>query len=303
MERIQTILVGLALRPRRAALGVGSRGALNQALWLARNLPAKLTLVLSTFERRPWNDEDEALLAEIEAEVREAGVEAEVKRVEERAWVVLARAAMAGLGELVIVGKRDELAEEGRKLGSQAIKLLRKCPVPVWVVKPEHDLVHKLVLAATDLTPVGDDVIDAAAFVAEQHRVEHPDCELHVVHAFQIPMELQLEGSRLSEEEYAARLDAIKSSAKAVIDERLGETSFDGDSIVHVGKRAPHLAIREAVEHLHPDLLVMGTVSRGGLAGMLVGNTAERLLDRVDCSLLAVKPDGFVCPLDPEPPW
>ena len=56
-------------------------------------------------------------------------------------------------------------------------------------------------------------------------------------------------------------------------------------------------AIREAVEHLHPDLLVMGTVSRGGLAGFLIGNTAERLLDRVDCSLLTVKPNEFVSPV------
>ena len=221
-----------------------------------------------------------------------ACVDPHARRTDERGWVALTRAAMADEGQLVVVGKRDGSAAEGRRLGSQAIKLLRKCPAPVWVVKPEHDLVHKLVLAATDLTPVGDAAVEAAAFVAEHHR-----CPLHVVHAFQVALELQLESSNLSEEEYAARLDVIKSAAQSEIDEVLNRSVFDGESVLHVGKKSPHLAIREAVEHLLPDLLVMGTVSRGGLPGVLVGNTAERLLDRIDCSLLTVKPADFVCPL------
>ena len=43
-----------------------------------------------------------------------------------------------------------------RLFGSEDMHLLRKCPCPVWVVRPEHDLVHRLVLAATALSPVGD---------------------------------------------------------------------------------------------------------------------------------------------------
>ncbi len=292
MKEIRTILVGLSLRPRRAEVTVGSLGALHQARWLAEHLPASLVVVVSSFERRPWSDEDEAALEEVLAPLREAGIELRVQRTEERAWIALTQAVLAGEGDLVIVGKRDEPDQEGRRLGSQAIKLLRKCPGPVWVVKPEHDLIHKLVLAATDLSPVGDAAVDAGAYVAEHHH-----CELHIVHAFQISMELQLEASRLTEEEYAARLEAIRSAAQAHIDEVLSRSIFDGESVVHIGKKSPHLAIREAVEHLHPDLLVMGTVSRGGLPGFLVGNTAERLLDRVDCSLLTVKPADFVSPL------
>jgi hypothetical protein len=33
------------------------------------------------------------------------------------------------------------------------------------------------------------------------------------------------------------------------------------------------------------------------VAGLLVGNTAERMLDRVECSLLTIKPEGFVSPV------
>jgi nucleotide-binding universal stress UspA family protein len=55
------------------------------------------------------------------------------------------------------------------------------------------------------------------------------------------------------------------------------------------------LANRELVE-----LIVMGTVSRTGLAGFFIGNTAEKVLHSIDCSVLAVKPEGFVTPVKTE---
>jgi len=54
----------------------------------------------------------------------------------------------------------------------------------------------------------------------------------------------------------------------------------------------PALAKRKGIE-----LIVMGTVCRTGIAGFIVGNTAENILQQVDCSVLAVKPDGFVSPV------
>jgi nucleotide-binding universal stress UspA family protein len=48
------------------------------------------------------------------------------------------------------------------------------------------------------------------------------------------------------------------------------------------------------------DLVVMGTVARSGIAGLLMGNTAERVLRKLPGSVLAVKPDGFVSPVRPD---
>jgi nucleotide-binding universal stress UspA family protein len=45
------------------------------------------------------------------------------------------------------------------------------------------------------------------------------------------------------------------------------------------------------------DLLVMGTVCRTGISGFLIGNTAEEVLNQIDCSVLTVKPEGFVTPV------
>ena len=45
------------------------------------------------------------------------------------------------------------------------------------------------------------------------------------------------------------------------------------------------------------DLIVMGTIVRTGVAGALMGNTAEHVLDQVECSVLTIKPDGFISPV------
>ncbi|MBE0500573.1 MAG: universal stress protein [Desulfuromonadales bacterium] len=51
------------------------------------------------------------------------------------------------------------------------------------------------------------------------------------------------------------------------------------------------------MEKRKPDIVVMGTVARTGLPGLLIGNTAEFVLARISCSILAIKPQGFNTPV------
>ena len=44
-------------------------------------------------------------------------------------------------------------------------------------------------------------------------------------------------------------------------------------------------------------VIVMGAVSRMGVAGLLIGDTAESILRQVDCSVVTVKPDEFITPV------
>ncbi len=59
------------------------------------------------------------------------------------------------------------------------------------------------------------------------------------------------------------------------------------------GNLIPALAAAREV-----SLIVMGTVCRSGVAGLLIGNTAEKVLHQVDCSVLTVKPEGFITPVN-----
>ena len=57
-------------------------------------------------------------------------------------------------------------------------------------------------------------------------------------------------------------------------------------------------AIESLAEQIGAGLLVMGAVGRSGVDGLLMGNTAERVLGGTDCSVVVVKPPGFVCPIN-----
>lgn len=302
MQRFENILVGLELLPAGDAVAAGSLKAAAQARWVAKLSRARIRFVHSTFREGEAEGSGApggpptlgaqgraALEAELQA-TRDAGLAAELALTAERVWIELVRAVLRGEGDLVVVGKRAEGASDGRRLGEVATKLLRKCPAPVWVVKPEHDLVQRLVLAATELGPVGDEACRLAAMVA---RAE--SCPLHVVHAYQVPAKLQAEAARVSEERYAAELDKLRARAQAHI--RATVHGLVEAVEIHLGKGPPATVVREAVAHLDPDLLVMGSLAQVGVPGRLVGATAERLLDRVDCSILALKPLGFESPL------
>jgi hypothetical protein len=41
----------------------------------------------------------------------------------------------------------------------------------------------------------------------------------------------------------------------------------------------------------------MGTIARTGIPGVFVGNTAEKLLPHLPCSVLAIKPASFKSPV------
>ena len=62
---------------------------------------------------------------------------------------------------------------------------------------------------------------------------------------------------------------------------------------IRLAKGPPAQVVSGVVQRHRINLLVMGTVARAGVGGMLIGNTAEQVLDEVRCSAMAVKPPGF----------
>jgi universal stress protein E len=307
LERIRRVLVALDLDPRGADLTPGSRRAADQALWLAPHLAAPVTLFHSKAHQlrpeqgaggpqelvRRLSPEAARVLEAVQAQFRGAGFTTDLVISEQQPWLGIVREVLRQGVDLVVAGKRNDPREDGRRLGSTSQRLLRECPCGVWVVKPGGVGVIERVLAATDLSPVGDQVVHWAAFVAERCRAE-----LHVVHAIQLPFDVQWGGGD-SEAEYERRQ---REGARRHVEALLEQAGYRGPCSWHMGITSPSRAVTRCVDGLHPDLVVMGTLSRGGIAGRVIGNTAERLLERLDCSLLTVKPSDFVCPVEADAP-
>ncbi|HUP23364.1 MAG TPA: universal stress protein [Thermoanaerobaculia bacterium] len=200
--------------------------------------------------------------------------------------------------DLVIV-TADKSATGRRKLAGLAGRLIRKCPVPLLVMKPGKRSRFRRVVAAVDPQSTGDSrdtlnhqVLELASAVAELN-----GAELYVVHAWLMVGDSTLWGrSGLSREEIASLTRSVADERRSAV-AALTNPYAAAEPRLHLLKGNAGDVIPRFVKSRRADLLVMGTVCRTGLPGFVIGNTAERVLSSVDCSVLVVKPDGFVSPV------
>jgi universal stress protein E len=302
VRELRRIVVGVDLVQGGGAPTRGARGALEQAAWLAKAAGARVALVHARTPDERWDAEagdfavldpggeerGREVLEAAAAGLRAQGIDTELVVTAESAALAISRCALEAAADLVLVGKRADAPGDERRVGSVSRKLLHECPCAVWVVKPGAPTRPRRVLAATDLLPVGDRAVELAVSLATEL-----GAELHVVHAFQLPFAVQFEGEA-AEQAYVQR---ERERCLARLRAQLEGTPQAGKARVHAGLGSPTRAVVECARRYAVDLVVMGTVARGGVAGLLIGNTAERLLGRLDCSILAVKPADFVSPL------
>lgn len=302
MKNFKKIVVGVDLDVHGTQLTSGSKRAIAQAEWLAVKNGGSVQLVHSTRTDRyievhqgHWAIVHEGLspvgehaLETAGTKLREAEIGCTLSVSEDRPFIAISRAAMETNADLVILGKHES-DSESTKLGSVARNVLRNCPTPVWVVKPRADLSPRVVLAATDLSQVGGRAVAYAAFVANE-----VSAELHVMHAYQIEIATQM--SKAYEGAEALVKEASAKATKAVEDQ-VKRSEYDGAATLHVACNSPTQEILGLDKRLRPDLIVMGMVSRTGIPCLILGNTAERVLGRLHSSLLTIKPEGFVSPI------
>ena len=306
MKKLSKLLVGVDFAADGKQLSVGSRCAIEEARALAVHHTAELVLLHSTHGDEYVDPltahaavvslgatpQGRKALDDALAGLQKSGVKASLELSEERPLAAFVRRVQLGDIELVVVGKRSDSDEDGRHLGSFSIQLLRYCPGAVLVVPPRPGVDEGPVLAATDLSPVGDVATRVGALLSLQR-----DVDLHVVHAYQLPFELIHESSRVPREQHQEHLARLRREAEQGIAKGLAGAKASGEPKLHVACSTPSRAIQAAIDLVHPSILVMGTISRGGVAGLLFGNTAERILPRVSCAILAVKPADFVSPI------
>lgn len=195
--------------------------------------------------------------------------------------------------DLVLAGSRGLTAWERVFVGSTAMRLIRKCPASVWIAKEEHIGPPKVVLASTDFSDVSLKAAKLALWVAQRANAEFH--LLHVIDSMDVPEEVIVkipEGSSLR--------DDMNAEAQRRLDSFLDSLAPDRSRIhTQLAWGTPWKEVCLAAQHLHADLIALGTVGRSGIQELLLGNTAEKVLNTCDCSILTVKPDAFVSPIAP----
>ena len=306
MQRFKNIL--LVLSP-----DVEERAAVDKAVSLARQNGARLTL-FSVLKEPPGTGYGDSvvqqLLASAIAERKEwlrgliitshiDGIDVVINVVEGVSFLEIIRQVLREQHDLVITTAEEVKGIRPRLFGTTSMHLMRKCPCPVWVVKRAQTRPYTRILAAVDPStrdPERDSlnpkILQLAGSMARMEAAE-----LQIVHVWHLFGESYV-SNRMSEQNIQEAKAHDKEQCKRRFDNLLGLADFtDLKPHLHLIEGYPEDRIPALVAAQNIDLLVMGTVCRTGIAGFLIGNTAEEVLNQVECSVLTLKPEGFVTPV------
>jgi nucleotide-binding universal stress UspA family protein len=201
-----------------------------------------------------------------------------------------------------------------RVFGSDDMHLLRKCPCPVWLVKPESPKTYQTILAAVDVNDLYPSEELKTRYLLKHQILEMAislalsECaELHIIHAWLAINEGMLRGAFIArpEEEVVSYVEEVRQQRVQNMNVLMSETidKLGQETIEYLTPKKhlingdPRKKIPVFAEEVKADLVVMGTVARTGLSGFFMGNTAETILNQLNCSVLAIKPQGFETPV------
>lgn len=310
-----------------------SKPILERAVSLAENNQASLTVV-SVVERvasgivmpkgRPLSADLRAATVDSQTQELAALVKPFHKRVKVETKVLLGIPFLEIIREVVRNG-RDLLIKIpehqdwlDRSFASDDMHLLRKCPCPVWLIKPQASKTYPRILAAVDVGDVDSPQESESQGALNRQILELASSlalaesgDLHIVHAWDAIGESTMRHGafmRMPEEEVDTYVEQARQQHSDNLNALLHDvaTGQSRDALdylkpqTHLMKGWARKVIPLLIKDIEVDLVVMGTVARTGVPGFIMGNTAETILNQIDCSVLAIKPSGFITPVTRE---
>ena len=303
--------------------------AFERAVTLAENNQAQLTVV-SILEELPTPDSEDIQgisMSELQDAImdkQQSQLDSMVSSMGKKNRIrtkVLTGVAFLTLIREVLKQKIDLLIKTAEKegimnklFGSSDMHLLRKCPCPVWLIKSTRQGHYRKIMAAVDFDPSenkpADDLINRQILEMSTALALSDFSELHIIHVWHAYGESSMRsGLAYQPEAYVdAYVDRIRAKHQHWLDTLVADIVTRGGKEftdylkpkIHLVKGFARDMIPEIVKEQKIDLIMMGTVGRTGIPGFLMGNTAETVLNRIDCSVLAVKPEGFITPISLE---
>lgn len=172
-------------------------------------------------------------------------------------------------------------------------ELMRHCPCPVWFVRSAGLSARPRLLVAVDPSHshakparLDDRLLAAAELLREQ--LDYEVCVVHIdaTAAVQQPTR-RLMGARRLQPVPQVQGETL-AQIRALADRHLIEIE---SCTVVAGQPAQLLPV--IAKRQNADVLVMGAVSRSATERPVIGHTAEKVIDQIDCDVFVVKPSGF----------
>lgn len=174
--------------------------------------------------------------------------------------------------------------------------LIRKCPCPLLLVKahdwPEQGNIIAAINAANDEShhlDLNQQIIKTGQFFQKTL-----SAHLKLLNCYPgTPVNLAVEIPEFDPTSYR---QAIRTHHLNAIHRYADEYKIDHDDCL-LSEGLPEDSITDVAKEIDAELVVIGTVGRSGISAALLGNTAEHLIDGINCDVLALKPHGFVSPV------
>lgn len=283
--------------------------ALQRAQWLAARTGAELHLLQLVFSsaldnnlfvdaprlqaaRQRFIDEQQAWLEGLAAPLREAGlsVTCHSRWSRQRQAEIIACATQLQV-DLVLKSSHRHGLLKRLLLSNSDWELLRHCPLPLWLVHHGEWQGRRLCAALDPLhsadKPAALDhrLIEVASSLSAQLGLD-----AHYLHSFApLPRSLVFDLEMVTDyQQYSANCARRHREA---FEQLLAAHAIDLQRS-HLLEGFAEQSIPAFVREQAIDLLVMGAVSRSQLDSAIIGNTAERVLEDVECDLLVLKPSA-----------
>lgn len=289
--------------------------ALDRALQLARCQGCKITAFLSVYEfsyemtTMLSGDEREsmkqAVLKDRElwvnnylAQAREQGLQLDVKVVwHNRPFEAIVRAVLEDNFDLVIKGTHDHDVLKSMIFTPTDWHVLRKCPCPVLLVKEHAWPAKGNIIAAVNAGSEQEHhlSLNQGVITKAQQMAGLLEANVHLVNAYPgTPVNIAIEIPEFNPQEYNSTMQRHHKDAIKVL---AAQFSIPAE-YCHVLEGMPEDVIPKLAKKLDAEMVIIGTIGRTGLSAAIIGNTAEHVIDRLDCDVLALKPANFVCPIE-----
>jgi universal stress protein E len=242
-----------------------------------------------------WRDRHLQRLERLAARLREDGLAVTTAcDWDYPAFEAVVRRAQRSRSDLIVAERHATKHLAPWLLRFNDFELLRRSPIPVLLVKSGRRWDHPAVLAAVDpghsfAKPAKLDaaILDAATAVAGAL-----GGKLHAVHAF-VPSVIDVRKLDLDDPNLSAHIESQAAKQARGVFERATASAGLPPARRHLVGRQPADAIPQVARSTRAGIVVMGAVSRSGLKRLVVGDTAERILDALACDVLVVKPAQF----------